>query len=117
MWAFLGSSMRAGEAAEVVAQTYDALIQECNDCIFGLQNQHRMVSDSRDTMTRTNDTTRVALSLFANLLSKKHLDKRDLHLIVDHIVVYEDRIEVKLRSGTDASSPAWHTMQGCFYIC
>ena len=42
------------------------------------------------------------LDIFHDILTKEKLDKRDIGLIVDRIIVYENRIEIKLRGDVDA---------------
>lgn len=39
--------------------------------------------------------------IFNDILNKKSLDKKDLELIIDKIIVFEDRIHVKLKADID----------------
>ena len=41
------------------------------------------------------------LDVFESILTKPNLDKRDIGLIVDRIVVCEDHIEIKLKADID----------------
>ena len=83
-------------------ETYDALIEESANRIHGLENQIAMTADTRNTIIRANRHAKTVLEIFHDILSKEKLDKRDIGLIVDRIIVYENRIEIKLRGDVDA---------------
>lgn len=87
--------------AQVLEETYDALIEEANHRIEGLGNQLAMVADATNTTVKVNRVARTVIELFDELLAKDKLDKNDLYLIIDRIIVYEDRIEVKLKADVD----------------
>ena len=52
--------------------------------------------------SRSSRHAKTVLEIFHDILSKEKLDKRDIGLIVDRIIVYENRIEIKLRDDVDA---------------
>lgn len=85
----------------VIEETYDALIEESNNRIEGLMNQLALVADTTNTIIRVNRVTRTVIDLFDELLNKEKLERNDLHLIIDRIIVYEDHIEVKLKADID----------------
>ena len=37
-----------------------------------------------------------------DILGKEHLERNDLELIIDHIKVYEDHLEIRLQADVDA---------------
>ena len=93
---------RAKGNEDVIMEMYDGLIEETANRIHGLENQIAMTADTRNTIIRANRHAKAVLEIFRDLLSKEKLDKRDISLIVDRIIVYENRIDIKLRSDVDA---------------
>lgn len=53
--------------------------------------------DKRNDIIRINRLAKTAIDIFNDILNKKSLDKKDLELIIDKIIVFEDRIHVKLK--------------------
>lgn len=92
---------RASGDARIIEETYDALIEEANNRIDGLENQLAMVADTTNTITKVNRVAKTVIDIFSDILEKEKLDKRDLHLIIDRIIVYEDVIEIKLKADVD----------------
>ena len=93
---------RAKGNEDVIMEMYDGLIEETANRIHGLENQIAMTADTRNTIIRANRHAKAVLEIFRDLLNKEKLDKRDISLIVDRIIVYENRIDIKLRSDVDA---------------
>ena len=93
---------RPGANITVLEQTYDAMIEECEHRIEGLENQMKLANDSRNTVIRANRMAKTAIELFDEILAKDKLDRRDLNLLLDRIIVYEDHIEVRLQDDVDA---------------
>ena len=69
--------------------------------IKGLQNQINLNVDKRNDIIRINRLAKTAIDIFNDILNKKSLDKKDLELIIDKIIVFEDRIHVKLKADID----------------
>ena len=92
---------RHPDNAEILEETYDSLIEESNSRIEGLTNQLAMVTDTTNTMVRVNRVSKTVIELFDEILSKSRLDKNDLRLIIDRIIVYEDHIDIKLKADVD----------------
>lgn len=92
---------RHPDNAEILEETYDSLIEESNSRIEGLTNQLAMVADTTNTMVRVNRVSKTVIELFDEILSKGRLDKNDLRLIIDRIIVYEDHIDIKLKADVD----------------
>ena len=57
--------------------------------------------DKRNDIIRINRLAKTAIDIFNDILNKKNLDKKDLELIIDKIIVFEDRIHVKLKADID----------------
>ena len=57
--------------------------------------------DKRNDIIRINRLAKTAIDIFNDILNKKSLDKKDLELIIDKIIVFEDRIHVKLTADID----------------
>ncbi len=92
---------RHSDNADILEETYDALIEEANNRIQGLTNQLAMVADTTNTIVKVNRVARTVIDLFNDILEKDKLDKNDLHLIIDRVIVYEDHIDIKLKADVD----------------
>lgn len=92
---------RHKDNAQIIEETYDSLIEEANNRIEGLTNQLAMVADTTNTIVRVNRVSKTVIDLFDDILKKDKLDKNDLHLIIDRIIIYEDRIDIKLKADID----------------
>ena len=92
---------RAKGNEDVIMEMYDGLIEEAANRIHGLENQIAMTADTRNTIIRANRHAKAVLDIFHDMLTKEKLDKRDISLIVDRIIVYENRIDIKLRNDVD----------------
>ena len=82
-------------------ETYDELEHDLIQRINGLQNQLQMVADKRNTIIQVNRAAKTAMEVFDDLLSKEHLDRKDLQLIIEKIKVYEDHLEIQLKADID----------------
>ena len=69
--------------------------------IEGLQNQLERVTDKRNTIIRANRAAKTAMEVFDDILTKPHLEKQDLELIIERIYVYEDHVEIRLKADID----------------
>ncbi len=92
--------MRATDKA-IIEQAYDIEIENTQNRIAGLKNQLAMVADTTNSIIRVNRTAKTVIDIFNDILGKPKLDKNDLHLIISHINVFEDHIEVKLKADVD----------------
>ena len=89
------------DAVEIIEETYAEIEDELINRIKGLQNQMNLSVDKRNDIIRINRLAKTAIDIFNDILNKKNLDKKDLELIIDKIVVFEDRIHVKLKADID----------------
>ena len=92
---------RHKDNAEILEETYDALIEEANARIEGLTNQLAMVADTANMIVRVNRVSKTVLDLFDDIVNKDKLDRNDLYLIIDRIIIFEDHIEIKLKADID----------------
>ena len=84
---------RHPEQEAILEETYDELEHDLIQRINGLQNQLQMAADKRNTIIQVNRAAKTAMEVFDDLLSKEHLDRKDLQLIIEKIKVYEDHLE------------------------
>lgn len=93
--------MKHPEQEALLEKTYDEMETDLANRIAGLQFQIEQTEDKRNLMIRVNRKAKTALEIFDEILDKDHLDSRDLNLIVDQIIVFEDHIDVKLKADID----------------
>ena len=94
--------MRNPDREEVIEETYDELMTECQERIDGLQNHIGLTVEKRNTIIKVNRIARMAISAFESILDKERLDRHDLELLVERILVYEDHIDIQLHADIDA---------------
>ena len=93
--------MRHPENEAVLEATYDELEADLLRKIEGLQSQIEHVTDRRNTIIRANRAAKTAMEVFDDIITKPHLEKQDLELIIERIKVYEDRVEIQLKADID----------------
>lgn len=89
------------DTASIIEETYAEIEDELINRIKGLQNQMNLSVDKRNDIIRINRLAKTAIDIFNDILNKKNLDKKDLELIIDKIIVFEGRIHVKLKADID----------------
>ncbi len=94
--------LKRPEQEALLNETYDELEEELTKKIDGLSNQIGMLSDKRNTILRVNRAAKTALEVFNDILNKPALDRNDLELMIDKIKIYEDHLEIQLKSDIDA---------------
>lgn len=98
MLATLGKSDAASRIKE---QVFEEMEAELTERIAGLEAQFARTNDMRNTMIETNRRAKTVIEVFDDILRKEKLDKRDIGLIVDRITVFEDHLDVKLKTDVD----------------
>lgn len=93
--------MKHPEREALLEETYDEMETDLMNRIAGLQAQITLTEDKRNLIIRVNRKAKTAMEVFDDVLNKDRLDARDLNLIVDQIIVYEDHIDVKLKADID----------------
>lgn len=81
-----------------IYETYDKIEDELRDRIDSLEGQVRFLTEKRNNTIQINRIAKTAMDIFHDILEKEKLDKGDLSLIVDKIIVYEDNIEIQLKA-------------------
>ncbi len=94
--------MKHPEQEEALEETYEELESDLLRRMEGIQNQIAMTADKRNTIIQVNRAAKTALEVFDDILNKPRLDRNDLQLIIQKIRVYEDHVEVLLKSDIDA---------------
>ena len=94
--------LRNPDSETEIDEMYREMIDELADRIDGLNNQIELTSDRRNTVIRVNRIAKTAIDIFDDVLNKEKLDKTDLGLIIEKITVYEDHLEISLKSDIDA---------------
>lgn len=94
--------MKKPEQEETIEATYDEMEAELQKKIDGLNHQIDILSDKRNTYIRVNRAAKTALEVFDDILHKDKLERNDLELLIDRILVYEDHLEIKLQADIDS---------------
>lgn len=94
--------MKKPEQEEMIEATYDEMEAELQKKIDGLNHQSDILSDKRNTYIRVNRAAKTALEVFDDILHKDKLERNDLELLIDRILVYEDHLEIKLQADIDS---------------
>lgn len=93
--------MRHPEQEDLLADTYDELESDLQKKIEGIGHQIDLLTDKRNTIIRVNRAAKTALDVFEDILNKEKLDRTDIELLIDQIIVYEDHIRIKLKPDID----------------
>ena len=93
--------MRHPENEAVLDETYDELEADLMRKIEGLQSQIEHVTDRRNTIIRANRAAKTAMEVFDDIITKPHLEKQDLELIIERIRVYAAHVEIRLKADID----------------
>ncbi|MCI5499246.1 MAG: recombinase family protein [Clostridiales bacterium] len=94
--------MKHPDQEDLLAETYDELESDLLRRIEGLKNQIQMTADKRNTIIQVNRAAKTAIEVFDDILTKEKLDRNDLQLIIEKILVYEDHVEVRLKADIDS---------------
>ena len=94
--------MKHPDQEETLEETYDELESDLLRRIEGLQNQIAMTADKRNTIIRVNRAAKTAMEVFDDILNKEKLERADLELIIQKIVVYEDHLDIRLKPELDS---------------
>ena len=93
--------MKHPENEEALDAMYDEMESELQKKISGLNHQIDLLSDKRNTIIQVNRTAKNAIDVFREILEKDKLERNDLELLIDQILVYEDHLEIKLQPDID----------------
>src|SRR5699024_7600170 len=93
--------MKHPDQEALLEETYDEMESDLQRRIEGLTHQIDLLADRRNTILRVNRVAKTAMDVFGDILAKEKLDRNDLRLIIDHIRVYEDHLEIQLQADID----------------
>lgn len=84
--------------ADLIEETYDAMELELQEKIEGIEQQIAFTAERENTIIKVNRIARTAIDIFNDILRKETIDKSDLDIVIEKIVVYDDNIEIQLKS-------------------
>lgn len=87
---------------ELLEETYEEMEKDLQRKIEGLKRQLDMLSDRRNVIVQANRVAKTAMDVFEEILAKEKLERGDLELMVDHIRVFEDHLEIRLQADMDS---------------
>ena len=90
------------EQAEIISEAYADLEAELTERIVGLTHQIDDSIDLRNTLIQANRKAKTVMEVFQSILEKPNLNKRDISLIADRIIVYNDHLDIKLKADISA---------------
>ncbi len=94
--------MKHPDQEETLEATYDELESDLLRRMEGLQNQIAMTVDRRNTIIQVNRAAKTAMEVFDDILNKEKLERADLELIIQKIVVFEDHLDIHLKTDVDS---------------
>ena len=94
--------MKKPEQEASIEALYDEMEADLQKKIDGIHHQINLLSDKRNTIIQVNRVAKTAIDLFRDILEKEKLERNDLELLIDKILVFEDHLEIRLQSDIDA---------------
>ncbi len=93
--------MRHPEREEILEETYNEMEAELEERISAMKAQLALQEDRKNAMEQIEKIARTAVDVFEEILQKEKLDKGDLELILERILIYEERMEIQLKADID----------------
>lgn len=93
--------MKKPDQEAAIEAVYDEMESELQKKIDGLNHQIDLLSNRRNMIISVNRAAKTAIDVFHNILEKDKLERGDLELLIDQILVFEDHLEIKLKSNID----------------
>lgn len=93
--------MKKPEQEASIEALYDEMEADLQKKIDGINHQIDLLSDKRNTIIQVNRVAKTAIDLFRDILEKGTLERGDLELLIDKILVFEDHLEIRLQSDID----------------
>ena len=94
--------MKHPENEALLEALYDEMEAELQKKIDGLNHQIDLLSDKRNTIIQLNRTAKTAIDVFRDIQEKDKLERNDLELLIDRILVFEDHLEIRLQADIDS---------------
>lgn len=83
---------------ELLEEIYTEQIDELTLRIEGLRNQIQLAADKHNMIVNANRTAKTVIEVFDDILQKDNLTRADVDFIIDKIIIYENHIDIQLRS-------------------
>ena len=93
--------MKKPEQEASIEALSDEMEDDLQKKIDGLNHQIDLLSDKRNTIIQVNRVAKTAIDVFHDILEKDKLERNDLELLIDKILVFEDHLEIKLKTDID----------------
>lgn len=93
--------MKKPDQEAAIEAVYDEMESELQKKIDGLNHQIDLLSNRRNMIISVNRAAKTAIDVFHDILEKDKLERGDLELLIDQILVFEDHLEIKLKSNID----------------
>ena len=93
--------MKKPEQEASIEALYDEMEADLQKKIDGIHHQIDLLSDKRNTIIQVNRVAKTAIDVFHDILEKDKLERNDLELLIDKILVFEDHLEIKLKTDID----------------
>ncbi len=93
--------MKKPEQEASIEALYDEMEADLQKKIDGIHHQIDLLSDKRNTIIQVNRVAKTAIDVFRDILEKDKLERNDLELLIDRILVFEDHLEIKLKTDID----------------
>ena len=93
--------MKKPEQEASIEALYDEMEADLQKKIDGIHHQIDLLSDKRNTIIQVNRVAKTAIDVFCDILEKDKLERNDLELLIDKILVFEDHLEIKLKTDID----------------
>ena len=89
------------EREDMLEEVYQEQVDELMLQIEGFRNQIQLATDKHNAIIAMNRTAQSVMEVFNNIINKKSLAKADVDFIIDRIDVFNDHIDIKLKSDID----------------
>lgn len=93
---------RNPENEALYEETYGEMLDELANQVDSLESQIELTVTKQNAVVRVNRTAKTAIDIFNDIIEKDKLTRADLEVIIDKVIVYEDRVEVQLKANIDA---------------
>ena len=93
---------RSPENESLYEETYGEMLDELAKRVDLLESQIQLIAEKQSATVRLNRTAKTAIDIFDDVIEKDKLSRSDLEMIVEKILVFEDRIEISLKPNIDA---------------
>ena len=89
------------EQRDMIEEAYEDIENELISKIEGLEKQTALMVERRNQTIEVNRIAKNAIEIFRDIVNKKKLDKGDLSIIIDKIIIHdgdESKIDIQLKS-------------------